>query len=579
MINSLESIVFAHLLQATIVVLCTLVVVRLCFRRFPHLAFLVAMLALAKCLIPPLLTSPTGLFTRLSSLSFVPKLQAYGDFDLSSVGFALHDDPALAGTVPFSATQSAITLGGVLIALWCLGFIGLAAVSVLRLWRVNRIIRNALPAKREFRDTTNALRLRLGLRRNVRVLVSSENFGPACVGVFRPTLILPRSMVDIWPKRLLDPVVAHELVHIRRGDVLWGYLQYACQLCLWFHPLVWWLGRRAQLLCERCCDNEVIASLGCQPADYGESLVRVLELRTVCKQLPFSHAMSPVEITTQRLQQLSETTYSPRSARLAWLTAILLASLILPGMKWSTRLEMEESREAAMRLHKQQINTAISQGDWELASRLLQPVVVQEPSNPDAVFFLGYSLHQAGHLDEAIEFHKRAAEFKCVKPVAIYNLACALALKGDCDNAVQTLAYAVTTGFCPTESLRADPDLRNLFSRPDFRELDAHVDQPNALARVCDSLLNQISRTNSHTAVVIARASLDQPQTNNTARGSVDIGNSAVSQGEANPRNPQSVGVTGTYSAKRNGGKLEISIRRRPVASPKMTAPRPVSNR
>lgn len=568
MINSFESMVFAHLLQATIVVLCTLVVVRLCYRKYPHLAFLVAMLALAKCLVPPLLTSPTGLFTRLSSLSFVPKLQAYGNFDLPALGKALNNDPALAGNAPYAVAQSSVGLGGILLTLWCIGVVGLAGVSALRLWRVNRVIRTALPAKREFRNATNALRLRLGVRRNVRVLVSNENFGPACVGVFRPTLILPRSMVDIWPKRLLDPVVAHELVHIRRGDVLWGYLQYACQLCLWFHPLVWWLGRRAQLLCERCCDNEVIASLGCQPADYGESLVRVLELRTVCKQLPFSHAMSPVEITTQRLQQLSTTAYSPRSGRLAWVTAILLAALILPGMKWTTRLELELE---AMRRHKQQINAALTEGDWELASRLLQPVVVQEPSNPDAIFFLGYSLHQAGRLDEAIEYHKRAAEFSSVKPIAIYNLACALALKGDCDDAMQNLAFAVTTGFCPEGSLRTDPDLRNLFTRPDFRELDAHVNQPGALAKLCDSLIDQVARSTKQNTVIVARTSLT-PST--SVRGSVEVMQSVDSQEGSSPRGPHSVRISGSYSAKRDG-KVEISIRRTPGAAPTTTGPRP----
>ncbi len=488
MISSFEDLVFAHLIQASIVVLCTLVVVHVTYKRFPHLAFLLCMLAMAKCLVPPLVTSPTGVFTRLSSISFAPPASEFSSLDVEALTATMGSPAAAVSEAMLLNSRASVGLFPLLAAAWVLGAVTLLCITGRRWIKVHKVVCRSVPARREFREKMERLRQRLGVRREVRMLISNENFGPACVGVVRPTLVLPKSMIDSWPDRLLDPVVAHELVHVRRGDVQWGYLQYVVQVFFWFHPLVWWVGRQTQLLCERCCDKEVIASLDCKPADYGESLVRVLELRSVCRPLPMAHAMSPVEITTQRLSQLTTNKYSAGTARVAWCLTLLVGALTLPGMYWSSPLELEARKQEELAVYKEQINCAIQLEDWELAARLLQPVVSHEPQNPDAVFFLAYTLHKAGRLDEAIVFHRKAARFSCVKPLAIYNLACALALKGDDESAMQNLAAAVSAGFRPQRSLREDADLRSLFTRADFLALEANVNQPGILAKLCDAI-------------------------------------------------------------------------------------------
>ena len=60
---------------------------------------------------------------------------------------------------------------------------------------------------------------RIGLRRRVRLLVTAGRIGPAVVGLFRPTVLLPKVIVDGKSPRELEPILAHELIHIRRGDL------------------------------------------------------------------------------------------------------------------------------------------------------------------------------------------------------------------------------------------------------------------------------------------------------------------------------------------------------------------------
>ncbi len=104
--------------------------------------------------------------------------------------------------------------------------------------RLNRVIRQCEPAPHHIRELAAKVQQQLGFRKPVEILVSNANYGPAAVGCLRLKLILPDKLVATWSDRLLRPVLAHELVHARRGDLVWGYLQFAAQVVWWFHPLV-----------------------------------------------------------------------------------------------------------------------------------------------------------------------------------------------------------------------------------------------------------------------------------------------------------------------------------------------------
>ena len=119
----------------------------------------------------------------------------------------------------------------------------------------------------------------------VRLLVTSRPLGPAVFGLLQPTVVLPQAVLKGKSSSEIEPIVAHELVHLRRGDVWVSGLQTIVQLLWWFHPLVWWANRQASRVCERCCDEAVVADLGYEPYDYARCLLDVMEQR---------HALRPV---------------------------------------------------------------------------------------------------------------------------------------------------------------------------------------------------------------------------------------------------------------------------------------------
>ena len=103
---------------------------------------------------------------------------------------------------------------------------------------------------------------------------------PMTWGIVRPVVMLPADAAQ-WPADRLRTVLLHELIHVRRCDLLAQALaQVAC--CLyWFHPLAWLALRQLRDERERACDDAVLLQ-GVPPHEYAAQLldmVRGLRVR------------------------------------------------------------------------------------------------------------------------------------------------------------------------------------------------------------------------------------------------------------------------------------------------------------
>ncbi|MCX7418812.1 MAG: hypothetical protein NT013_04650 [Planctomycetia bacterium] len=110
-------------------------------------------------------------------------------------------------------------------------------------------------------------------------------------------------------------------------------LQTLAQAVWWCHPLVWWVNRLTTREAERCCDEEVLAELGCDPAAYARALVDVLELKRELKPVPIFPGVRPVEVTSQRLERIMQLGQGchRRTPWWCWLIAALAAAATWPG--------------------------------------------------------------------------------------------------------------------------------------------------------------------------------------------------------------------------------------------------------
>jgi len=86
---------------------------------------------------------------------------------------------------------------------------------------------------------------------------SSDLQQPATLGIRRPLILLPRRFDDLTDDGR-RAVACHELLHVQRRDWLWNVVEAHVRAVFWFHPAIWWLVDRLQLLREQVVDELVV---------------------------------------------------------------------------------------------------------------------------------------------------------------------------------------------------------------------------------------------------------------------------------------------------------------------------------
>ena len=163
---------------------------------------------------------------------------------------------------------------------WLLG-VACLSTRTIGAWRlIHRLRRSALLQAPEV-VYTNFVRLRerLGITRQVSLYISHHIQGPLAIGIVRSLVILPVSALMALSPEQLEAVLAHELAHVRRADYLWNLIQTMVETLLFFHPAVWWLGRRLRQQRELCCDDVAVQSCA-DPLVYATALLRLEERRS-----------------------------------------------------------------------------------------------------------------------------------------------------------------------------------------------------------------------------------------------------------------------------------------------------------
>src|SRR5580704_1131618 len=227
--------------QTSVVALAAGVIAWAFCRRKPHLAYLVWMVVIAKCLTPPLWSSPTGAFswamktrsatepTRSPANNTALGARPVGPIAASAPA-PITQHVALSDQINTDRTFAWPTATTTLGIIWLAGALAFATFMAWNLKRASRRLkRTALPLDPTLLDQSNDCARRLALRKRVRFVVTSAPVGPAAYGILRPVVVLPHSIVKQMPPSALAPIIAHELVHIRRGDSLVALIQVFAQ--------------------------------------------------------------------------------------------------------------------------------------------------------------------------------------------------------------------------------------------------------------------------------------------------------------------------------------------------------------
>ncbi|HEX8819712.1 MAG TPA: M56 family metallopeptidase, partial [Archangium sp.] len=140
--------------------------------------------------------------------------------------------------------------------------------------RLRRLRREARPLEdASLLQAAARLGRELGLTRIPRLLVSEHAESPLALGLLNPEVILPRRALETLSPQEQRMALAHELAHVRRGDLWLGWVPALAQAAFFFHPLVRRACREYALAREEACDAAALQATGAAPREYGRLLL------------------------------------------------------------------------------------------------------------------------------------------------------------------------------------------------------------------------------------------------------------------------------------------------------------------
>jgi beta-lactamase regulating signal transducer with metallopeptidase domain len=101
-----------------------------------------------------------------------------------------------------------------------------------------------------------------------------DDIGPMLLGVLRPRIIVPASFDRRYTAHERNLILAHERIHLRRGDAQINALVALIQCLQWFNPLVRIAARCFRLDQELACDANVILRFPNARRSYADAMLK-----------------------------------------------------------------------------------------------------------------------------------------------------------------------------------------------------------------------------------------------------------------------------------------------------------------
>ncbi len=201
---------------------------------------------------------------------------------------------------------------------------------------------HAEPIAGDLLKTCLALQRRLGVSRAVRYVCSKVAESPVVFGSLKPVVVLPLSALAGLSPWQVEAIIAHELAHIKRWDLLVNAFQIATETLLFYHPAVWWVNRVIRNEREHCCDDIAVESCG-NAHDYARALAQLEESRSTSV---WAMAANGGVLSTRigRLLGIKRAAGSMSMAGMAVIGALCVAGVLLAG---TTAAQLQSSASAA----------------------------------------------------------------------------------------------------------------------------------------------------------------------------------------------------------------------------------------
>ena len=197
--------------------------------------------------------------------------------------------------------------------LWAVGFLGRIALSGIAARRLRKTLGAARQIKGDDADA-DARALWEAAQKAARTIhhfpvvprlfLSDAACDALVTGGFAPAILISKSDMTRLTTGELSLILAHEIAHIRRGDLLWGIVPHLAAHLFWFWPPALWACREWGVSCEAACDKDAARAAQTSPRTYGELLLKLGASQSAAPSFAALPASSSFRLLQRRIVML-----------------------------------------------------------------------------------------------------------------------------------------------------------------------------------------------------------------------------------------------------------------------------------
>lgn len=247
-------------------------------------------------------------FTALLAIALLPL----------SKGFLVHAQ--LSSSTPAVVVPESWAL--YLFMAWASVAVVLLGRVVRSLWHLHQLRTSCVPLDPASINPLVAQTLgRKHMSRGVVLSTSEKVRVPTALGLIRPTIVIPRWVLEELSAGELNQVVLHELAHLQRWDDWTNLAQQVVKALFFFHPAIWWIEKKITMEREMACDDAVLAETE-SPRAYAECLAHLAERSFVQRSIALAQALvGRIAQTSQRVAKILDVN-RPKGNSRAWKPAV-----------------------------------------------------------------------------------------------------------------------------------------------------------------------------------------------------------------------------------------------------------------
>lgn len=167
---------------------------------------------------------------------------------------------------------------------------------------------------------------RMNIRRPPELRTCHNASTPFLIGFLHPAIVLPMNLADARSRDELDAILAHELAHAKRHDLLWNWLPALVNVLFFFHPILWLTRREWRLSQEIAADELAITDSKLDVAKYANAIVELVSKSPRNSTNPHL-AIALSDAYTQLAQRMTAMHSFPHQPRRQTAIAAIVAAL------------------------------------------------------------------------------------------------------------------------------------------------------------------------------------------------------------------------------------------------------------